>query len=122
MVDRPIVDRACRAPSAAVLGLVDLGGEVVRAELGVLELGGERQLEMQVGADTDVDGAGEQGEIEHVAAVPMRGVDVVNMAAWHADALDAAGKPTHRVAVVNAVESTFSTAYQGASLSYAFTR
>jgi hypothetical protein len=42
--------------------------------------------------------------------------------AWHADALDAAGKPTHAMAVVNAAESKFSTTYQGASLSYAFTR
>ncbi len=42
--------------------------------------------------------------------------------AWRADALDAAGQPLHGVAVVTAVESTISTAYQGAALSYAFTR
>lgn len=42
--------------------------------------------------------------------------------AWRADALDAAGKPTHAMAIVNAGESKFSTAYQGASLAYAFTR
>ena len=45
-------------------------------------------------------------------------------APWHADALDAAGQPTHALAVahVNAAESTISTAYQGAAMSYAFTR
>ena len=43
-------------------------------------------------------------------------------AAWHADALDAAGKPTHAVAFVNAAESKLSTTYRGAALSYAFTR
>ncbi|HEY3253086.1 MAG TPA: hypothetical protein VGJ91_04025, partial [Polyangiaceae bacterium] len=41
---------------------------------------------------------------------------------WHADALDGAGKPTHSLAVVNAAESKISTTYQGAALSYAFTR
>jgi len=43
-------------------------------------------------------------------------------AAWHADALDAAGKPVHPIAVDNAAESKISTTYQGAALSYAFTR
>lgn len=43
-------------------------------------------------------------------------------AAWRADALDAAGNPTHAIAVVNAAESKISTAYRGAALSYAFTR
>jgi len=43
-------------------------------------------------------------------------------AAWHADALDAAGQPAHAIAVVSATESKISTAYQGAALSYAFTR
>jgi hypothetical protein len=42
--------------------------------------------------------------------------------AWHADALDAAGKPTHSLAVVNAGQSKVSTAYRGAALAYAFTR
>jgi len=42
--------------------------------------------------------------------------------AWRAEALDAAGMPTHTVPIVNGVASTFSTSYQGAALSYAFTR
>jgi hypothetical protein len=42
--------------------------------------------------------------------------------AWHAAALDAAGAPTHSITVVTAAESKISTAYQGAALSYAFTR
>jgi hypothetical protein len=41
---------------------------------------------------------------------------------WQAVALDAAGKPTRTMPVANAAESKFSTAYEGASLSYAFTR
>jgi hypothetical protein len=43
-------------------------------------------------------------------------------AAWHADALDAGGKPLHSVPVSNAEKSQISTAYPGAALSYAFTR
>ena len=43
-------------------------------------------------------------------------------AAWRADALDAAGRPVHPIAVVNAAGSKLSTSYQGAALSYAFTR
>jgi len=42
--------------------------------------------------------------------------------AWRAEALDAAGTPTHSLSVVNGAESKISTAYQGAALSYAFTR
>jgi hypothetical protein len=42
--------------------------------------------------------------------------------AWQAAALDAAGKPTHAMTVVNAAESKFTTTYEGASLSYAITR
>jgi len=43
-------------------------------------------------------------------------------AAWHADALDAAGAPTHSLTVENGAESKISTAYQGAALSYGFSR
>jgi hypothetical protein len=42
--------------------------------------------------------------------------------AWRAEALDAAGKPIRPLTVVNAAESQFSTAYEAAALSYAFTR
>ncbi len=41
---------------------------------------------------------------------------------WHADALDGSGNPAHPIAVVNAAESKISTVFQGAALSYAFTR
>jgi hypothetical protein len=42
--------------------------------------------------------------------------------AWHVDALDATGAPVHSLPVVNGSESTFSTAFQGAAVSYAVTR
>jgi len=43
--------------------------------------------------------------------------------AWRAEALDAAGAPTHALAVTNAaVHSQVSTEYSGAALSYAFSR
>jgi len=42
--------------------------------------------------------------------------------AWRAVALDAEGSPTHELPVVNAAQSKISLAYQGAALSYAFTR
>jgi len=43
-------------------------------------------------------------------------------AAWHAQALDAAGKPVHSLPVVSAGSSQVSITFEGAALSYAFTR
>lgn len=43
-------------------------------------------------------------------------------APWRAQALDAAGMPLHALPVVNDRESQISTSYEGAALSYAFTR
>ena len=42
--------------------------------------------------------------------------------AWQAAALDAAGVPLHSLVVVNGAGSKISTTYQGAALTYAFTR
>ena len=60
------------------------------------------------------------GEVALAQYVPI--TVTLPRGAWRADALDAAGDPTHAVAVVNAAGSKISTAYRGAALSYAFSR
>ena len=61
--------------------------KVSRGEVGLLEFLGKRQPHFKIGAGAELDGGFVNDVVQYVPAGATRGVDKVNVAAWHRDSL-----------------------------------